>query len=1221
MARFATGSLPCFLQIVSRQRQVPRQLDDPRNRSRKIFVTLVCLGLLALPATAESSIPAAEAKNQIGENATVATAEDSPVPARIIQPIDETKLTVLKGNTHRLAQQQFDQGVAPPDLPMRRMLLVLRRSPEQQAGLGKLLSGQIDKSSPNYHKWLTPDQFGKQFGPADQDMQVVTSWLQSHGFEIGSVAKGRTMIEFSGTAAQVQEALHTSIHKYLVHGEEHWANATDPQIPTALTPVVVGVHTLHNFLKKPLIHFTGQRVGAKYVPGKLPQVTLTDGTHALGPPDYATIYNAKPLYDASTPLNGSGTTIAVVARSDLGNGNDIPDFRSLFNLSGGSFNEVYNGPDPGDLGGGEEVEATLDSSWAGAIAPAANVNFVISATTNTTDGADLSELYIIDNNSGDVMSESFGTCEAAVTSTEAQGTSLLAEQAAAQGITYVVAAGDNGAEGCDDPDTETVATGPISVNVLAATPYNVAVGGTMFNENGQDSKYWSTTNNQSNGESAISYIPENVWNQSCPTAQCGNNANIWAGSGGASTFFIKPSWQANVRGIPNDGQRHVPDVSLTAASHDPYLICLEDSCAPNSQGEIAFYLVSGTSASTPAFAGIMSLVDQKMGQVTGKTVDRQGQADYVLYPLAASENPQLTNCNASNTSNLPSSSCIFNDVTVGNNEVPGETGYPNAPYDSGVGYDQATGLGSVNVANLVGAWSSATFNATTTTLSLSPTTITHGQSVSVDIGVASTGGKGTPSGEVSLLRNGNQPFGIPLQNFILSGGALLTSTYDLPGGTYSVTAHYAGDATFAPSDSSPVNVTVTPETSQTNLSVCTYPIQQNSCPAYTGGPYGSFVYLRADISSSTQKCPPDCGVATGSIQFYDNNGSVGNPTLNSQGNASAALFDLNVGSHSIWALYSGDTSYNESQSAPPYNFTITPAPTTTAVTWTGDFQGADLTATITSNSGSPYSMFGTVTFFVNRTPTGGPQQVAPVPAYPVIDPISYEVIAGAQGATNYFNDTQLANGKTYTVTASYSGDVEYEPSNSPTVKITLQPDFELIENQNLVTISTPGGSGTLALTLGVLDGFNGTVNFSSSPCSGLPAGASCSITPSSLTGRGAPATVTVTTTAPATSMLRRDIRQRGTTWASTSSGLMMMIGLVLLGVPSKRQRLSMILPLLLCASLVMVSGCGGGGSSSSQSNPIAPPAPTPTPVGSYTVAVTATSGTLSHKITFTLNVQ
>ncbi len=244
----------------------------------------------------------------------------------------------------------------------------------------------------------------------------------------------------------------------------------------------------------------------------------------------------------------------------------------MFSLPANPPVVVVNGSDPGRVSGDEE-EAVLDASWAGATAPNATVDLVVSNSTNSTDGVDLSEEYIVDNNLADVMTESYGGCEATDTSQDVNLHLALAQQAAAQGITYLVAAGDSGAEGCDDPNSETAARGPISVNVLAATPYNVAVGGTEFNENGNYSAYWNSSNDSANS-SAIAYIPEDVWNESCTVAQCGSsNAGIWAGGGGASIFFSKPSWQSGVAGIPNDGARDVPDVSLTAASHDFYLLC------------------------------------------------------------------------------------------------------------------------------------------------------------------------------------------------------------------------------------------------------------------------------------------------------------------------------------------------------------------------------------------------------------------------------------------------------------------------------------------------------------------------------------------------------------------------------------------------------------------------------------------------------------------------
>src|SRR5581483_10547259 len=303
----------------------------------------------------------------------------------------------------------------------------------------------------------------------------------------------------------------------------------------------------------------------------------------------------------------------------------------------------------------------------------------------------LSEEYIIDNNLANVMTESFGSCEANYTASGAAAVSALAQQAAAEGITYLVSSGDAGSAGCDDPNTETSATGPLSVNALASSPYTIAVGGTQFNEAG--GTYWSSANGGTLG-SAVSYIPEDVWNANCTGSVCGTGT-ILAGGGGASVFFAKPSWQSGVAGIPNDGARDVPDVSLTAALHDAYLLCVDGSCTPNAQGQIQLFLVGGTSASAPSFAGVMALVNQKTGS-------RQGQANSVLYALATSDT--LANCNASNA--LPPGTCIFNDVTVGTNAVPGEANYNSGSetYPATPGYDLASGLGSVNVANLANGW-------------------------------------------------------------------------------------------------------------------------------------------------------------------------------------------------------------------------------------------------------------------------------------------------------------------------------------------------------------------------------------------------------------------------------------------------------------------------------------------------------------------------------------
>jgi len=881
-----------------------------RHSSAAILVSLlVALGLCG-PAFAQdgTSLPTAR-------------------PPLITAAVDESQLTTLRGNTHPLARPEFDLGTASADLPLRRMLLVLKRSPAQEWALRTLLDDQQDKRSPSYHKWLTPDEFGRQFGPTDTDMQTITAWLQSHGFQVGTT-KGRTVLEFSGTAGQVQETFHTTIHKYLVNSEQHWANANDPSIPTALTPAVAGVLTLHNFIKKPTIHFTGEKVAAKLVHGKggRPQVTFPPqngqpAINALGPEDYAVIYNINPIYDVG--INGGGISIAVVGRSDLFNGGqDIQNFHDVFGLNGGPFNITLDGPDPGDLGGGEEAEATLDMTWSGAIAPIAGLNFVVSATTNTTDGVDLSENYIIEKDLAAIMTESFSACELYATDADLAGHGAMAEQAAAEGITYFVAAGDNGAEGCDDPSVAP-ATHPISVNYLASTAYDIAVGGTMFNENGNTGKYWTSA--APFAETAISYIPEDVWNESSLTN------GLWAGSGGASAGNIasgvgttpgvpKPNWQYGVAGIPDDGVRDLPDVSLTAAEHDPYLLCLEGSCVPNDQGEVYVYFVSGTSASTPSFAGIMALVDQKFADVVNDSAVRMGPANYILYRLAATESAYPSQCNGSNTSTLPASTCIFNDITVGNNVVPGEVG---SDYQAGVGYDQTTGLGSVNVTNLVNNWNSVTFNPTTTTLSMAAATITHGTPVPFSITVTPNSGNGTPTGDVFMIAYSNSAAGdSSLGYWTLSGGSVSSQAPDIPGGSYLMTAYYAGDETYAPSSSASTNwFTINPEPSTTTVSVVTANSNGQSVP-FTSGPFGSFVYVRADVAGQS-----GYGVPTGTVTFSDTFGPIPSGstfTLNSEGNTANpnGVFNFDAGRHTISASYSGDPSFNPSSTTQAQTFTI-----------------------------------------------------------------------------------------------------------------------------------------------------------------------------------------------------------------------------------------------------------------------------------------------------------
>ena len=602
---------------------------------------------------------------------------------------------------------------------------------------------------------------------------------------------------------------------------------------------------------------------------------------SMGPGDFTRIYNARTLWNSTPPIDGTGVTITVVDETNI-DIQDVRDFRTMFELRANDPQIIINGPDPGILTNGEETEADLDVEWSGGVAKGATVDFVISETTATTAGIDLSALYIVDNNLAPILSESYGGCEQALGVAGNAFYNSIWEQAAAEGITVLLGSGDSGSAGCDSANGgQTAAQNGLGVSGFASTPFNVAVGGTDLNiDNSNVATYWSQTNGTYQ-TSAILYMPEMTWNYSCASSGvltgCTPPPNtnyldagvyLSAGGGGPSQVNSKPSWQAGV-GVPNDGVRDIPDVPLVGSGF--YVVCEKDVSALFGGNSIScdlnppcldFLIEGGTSASAQAFAGVMAMVDQVHG--------RQGNANYVLYPLAAGANTcASTSTAASNTA------CIFYDTQVGNNSVICLGGSPNcsnttsgqygimvskgsAAYSTTTGYDLATGLGTVNVANLVQNWKS-NFTPNTTTLSVTPNapatliTLVHGQPVNFNINVSA--GTGTPSGDVSLIAQaGAGPNNTTaIGPFTLSSGGATGSTNILPGGSYTVTAHYAGNGTFGSSDSTPgIPVTVSKENSQTQVHLVTFnPVTGVASSNSTSAAYGSLYLLRMDVTNSS----------------------------------------------------------------------------------------------------------------------------------------------------------------------------------------------------------------------------------------------------------------------------------------------------------------------------------------------------------------------------------
>jgi pseudomonalisin len=743
--------------------------------------------------------------------------------------INEADRIVLSGNVHVQARAEFEIGRTDPNLPMERMILLLAPRAGGQADLEQLLAAQHDPASPLFHQWLTPQQFGARFGIPDEQLQVVTGWLESHGFAIEEVAPGRGWINFSGNATQVEHAFATEIHDYKVEGVVRHANAIDPSIPRALGSVVKGVVSLNSFPRRPLHH------AVKLVSIK-PEFT-TGGSNFLAPGDFATIYDVNSLYSAG--ITGTGETIAIVARTDIAI-SDVTTFRSMFGLPVNNPTLVHNGTDPGDLGGGEETECDLDTEWSGAVAKNATVKVVVSASTSTTDGVDLSAQYIVTNNLAPVMSTSFGQCESTMGTTELAFYNSLWSQAATQGQTAMVSSGDAGAAGCN-VGGDTTGSGQ-AVSGLCSTPFNVCVGGTEFNEGSNTSTYWGSTNS-STDTNALSYIPEMAWNESGTVS---GGANLWSSGGGVSNTYAKPAFQS-APGVPADGKRDVPDVALSAAGHDAYLIVQGGSLSA----------VGGTSAASPSFAGLMALVVQKTGA-------RQGNANTVLYPMATNQY----------SSGGPAA---FHDITIGNNSVPGVTGF-----SCGVGYDEVTGLGSVDAAVLVNNWgATATPNFT---ISVSPTSgsIVQGGSGSATVTTAVSGGF---SNAITLSASG-QPTGVTVgfsPNPIAAPGSgsstmsitvaatTATGTYTITvtgtGGSTTHTATYSLTVTSASCTppAAPTGVTATASGQTTiNLSwtassgATSYNILRSTT---SGGPYTS-------VGTSTTTSFSNTGLTCNTAYFY-----------------------------------------------------------------------------------------------------------------------------------------------------------------------------------------------------------------------------------------------------------------------------------------------------------------------------------------------------------------
>jgi subtilase family serine protease len=638
---------------------------------------------------------------------------------RVTAEIDNSQRVTVAGSHPPKASAEFDTGRVPADTKLESVSMVFNRSAAQDADLQALIAAQQDPGSPQYHKWLTPEEFGARFGMTDADISKAAFWLQQQGFAIDGSSRSKTRLSFSGTVQQVEAAFSTEMHYYTVDGEKHFfAPAADVSVPAALAPVVRTIDNLSTFRPKPHVKFRSTQAPS-------PKFTSSQsGSHFLTPGDIATIYDVKPAYQAG--FTGSGQSIAIVGQSSIAL-SDIENFESAAGLAKKDPTEILvPGTGAGVVSTGDEMESDIDLEYSGGTAPGATIIFVY-VGSNSNANVFNALVYAIDNRTAPIISISYGNCESDTGQTEYNSLNGALAQAATQGQTILTADGDDGSTDCSgNKNQSTAAQEALAVDFPSSSQYVTAMGGSEFlaaDVAVGNTAYWEATANSSTDaiSSALSYIPEMAWNDD--EAPMGTTAgSLSSGGGGVSMFTARPSWQTGVPGIPSGSFRLLPDLSLTASPNNAgFLYCSSDpstmitgSCSHgfrDSQNTL-LTVAGGTSFDAPTFAGMVALINQKLGS------GGEGVINPTLYKLA---------------SNSATYASAFHDITSGSNEcLAGTTLCSSAgasEYPATTGYDEATGLGSVDFNNLLAAFGSGSSSGSKSfTVTASSVTISDGRS-------------------------------------------------------------------------------------------------------------------------------------------------------------------------------------------------------------------------------------------------------------------------------------------------------------------------------------------------------------------------------------------------------------------------------------------------------------------------------------------------------------
>jgi Pro-kumamolisin, activation domain/Bacterial Ig-like domain (group 3) len=703
----------------------------------------------------------------------VSGAQQEP-PARITTEIDNSVRETISV-TAPPARLANDVGVVPGSMSLSGISLVFRRSSGQEAQVQALISAQQNPASAMYHNWLTPEQFAGAFGMAQSDIAKVSAWLSQQGFSVDGVAHSKNRIYFSGTAGQVNQVFDTELHYYNVNGIRQYAPSKDITVPAALASVMETIANLSSFRPKPHVRFRKNFTSSQ------------SGDHFLTPKDVDTIYDITKAYNAG--YTGSGQSIAIVGQSEV----YVSDIENFQNAAGLTVKDptLVLVPDSGSaaVSSGDEAESDLDLEYSGGIGTGATIYFVYVGNNSNYSVWD-SINYAVDTRIAPIISASYGDCETDLGSSNYATLNAVLEQAAAQGQTLIAAAGDNGSTDCYGYSNLTTSEQEaLVVDFPASSQYVTGMGGTEFpsaDVAASNTTYWASASGSDVISSALSYIPEQVWNDDS------SSSGLSSGGGGVSTLTARPNWQTGVTGIPSGSYRLVPDISLDASPNNAgYLFCSSDSSATNIQGSCSngfrdsndqyLTVAGGTSFDAPIFSGMVAIINQKLNS-TG-----QGVVNSTLYTLASDSSTYAS---------------AFHDITSGGNKCAAGSTYCStageSEYSATTGYDEASGIGSVDFYNLLTAWPTTTMSSldsSRTTLSAATTSPASGANDTVTITVAPALSSllTTPTGTLSLAVDGTTEN----SSLALSNGSATYTFSSTTAGSHVITATYSGDSTYA----------------------------------------------------------------------------------------------------------------------------------------------------------------------------------------------------------------------------------------------------------------------------------------------------------------------------------------------------------------------------------------------------------------------------------------